>query len=528
MGSGVLEFCEAGFAYSHREDGVSPHPVVAGVSFGVQPGEVVLLVGASGCGKSTLLKMANGLIPHYVMGYQYGQVLLEGKPIAELQLHDVARLVGSVFQNPRTQMFNVQVRAELAFACENLGVEPVRIEAAIERVAREFHAESLLDRTVFDLSGGERQKVACMCASVIESKVVVLDEPSSNLDAHAVAELAEIIQAWKAAGKAVLVAEHRLHYLRDLVDKVIHIEDGRVAHVWTGEEFRALDARATDSLGLRRLWPQDCVPRPTPRRPGGPCAHLEGLSCTYGKGKAARVCLDVESLELPLGVPISLIGHNGAGKSTLMRTLCGLAKQATGVCALPAAPDLDAKARLRQSYLVMQDVTSQLFCASVEEEVALSASGRPAGRDAACDKTRAADVLAELDLTAYAQAHPLALSGGQQKRVSVACARAAGRRIVLFDEPTSGLDARHMREVAALLDDVATGTGTGGEERLVMVVTHDYEFICACCGYAVRMEDGRVAEAYSLGDDEGRARLRDFFWGGNVSGKPHPTRPDKG
>lgn len=122
-------------------------------------------------------------------------------------------------------------------------------------------------------------------------------------------------------------------------------------------------------------------------------------------------------------------------------------------------------------------------------------------------------MLEGLDLAPYAQAHPLALSGGQQQRVSVACACAAGRRIVLFDEPTSGLDAGHMREVAALLGDVAAGAGQAGEERLVMVVTHDYEFICACCGYVVRLEDGRVAEAYSLADEQGQARLREFFWG---------------
>lgn len=613
VGSAVLEFCKAGFAYSHGADDATAHPVVADVSFDVQPGEVVLLVGASGCGKSTVLKMANGLIPHYVTGYQYGQVLLGDRSIAELSLYDVARLVGSVFQNPRTQMFNVQVRAELAFACENLGVDPARIEAAIAHVVREFHAESLLGRTVFELSGGEWQKVACMCASVLETKVVVLDEPSSNLDARAVAELAGIIRAWKAAGKAVLVAEHRLYYLRDLVDKVIHIEDGRVAHTWTGEEFRALDARATDLLGLRRLWPQECTPRPLLRQPCDARAHLEGFTCTYGKGKAARCCLEVDSLELPLGVPIALIGHNGAGKSTFMRTLCGLAKQATGTCELPGAANLnararglvkratsdrtlssaanldarvrglakqaacgrtpsdasnsatglrglarqagsggallacvadvdakprnltgqaagtcglpvalklDAKARLRNSYLVMQDVTSQLFCASVEEEVAMSACSHPEGRNSARGVASVADVLAELDLAPYAQAHPLALSGGQQQRVSVACARAAGRRIVLFDEPTSGLDARHMREVAALLGDVAAGTGPDSEERLVMVVTHDYEFICACCGYAVCMEEGRAVEAYSLGDEKGRARLRDFFWGGGAAGKP--------
>ncbi len=515
MGQAVLSFCAAGFAYAAGPDGQAAAPVLTDATFEVGAGEVVLLVGPSGCGKSTLLKMANGLIPHYVPGYQYGQVLLEGAPVGEMALHEVSRKVGSVFQNPRTQMFNVEVRSELAFACENLGVGPEAIEAAIARVAHEFGAEHLLGRTVFDLSGGERQKVACMCASVLDPRAVVLDEPSSNLDAGAIRELAGIVARWKQAGKAVLIAEHRLYYLSDLADKVVHIEDGRVRHIWSGDEFRAFDERATRELGLRPIRPQSVEPdaclglNPAAHRQ----AHIEDLACSYDRRKNAPTCLDIPELELPLGIPVALIGENGAGKSTFLRSLCGLAKNARGTCALDGGRAMGPKERLRQSYLVMQDVTSQLFCASVAEEVSLSAAGAGRRRGARQVSASVVGVLEELDLAEYADSHPLALSGGQQQRVSVACARAAGRSIVLFDEPTSGLDLRHMREVADLMRTVAKGETAQQEGRLVVVATHDYELICACCGFVVRLEHGRVAQAYSLADERGRRRLYEFFWG---------------
>lgn len=514
MSCAVLSFQGAGFAFSGGPDGRAAAPVLSDVSFEVGAGEVVLLVGPSGCGKSTLLKMANGLIPHYVPGYQYGQVLLEGVPVGEMPLHEVSRKVGSVSQNPRTQMFNVEVRAELAFACENLGVEPEVIEAVIDKVAREFEAEHLLGRTVFDLSGGERQKVACMCASVLDAHAIVLDEPSSNLDIRAVRELERIIERWKKAGKAVIVAEHRLYYLRDLADKVIHIDAGHVRHVWSGEQFRAFDDRATSELGLRSIRPQRCDPCACQEPQSYARAHIEGLACSYGKGKAARVCLDIPSLELPLGIPIALIGENGAGKSTFLRSLCGLAKNAAGTCSLADGRGMGARERLRLSYLVMQDVTSQLFCASVAEEVSLSAEGAARMKARTCADVSIEGVLEELDLTEYADSHPLALSGGQQQRVSVACARAAGRAVVLFDEPTSGLDVAHMREVAALIQRVAAHGADSKDGHLVVVATHDYEFICACCGFAIRLEAGRAVQAYSLADEYGRGQLYEFFWGG--------------
>ncbi len=513
-----LEFIDAGFAYPGRSGEGFEAPVVEHLDFSVGTGEVVLLCGGSGCGKSTALKMANGLVPHYERGCMYGEVRLDGVALGEMDMHQIAGRVASVFQNPKTQMFNAEVRSELAFVGENLGREPGAIRQAVERAAADFDVEGFLGRRVFELSGGEAQRVSCAAAEASGADVLVLDEPSSNLDVWSIDSLRRYIARWKREGKAVLIAEHRVYYLRDLVDKVLLIEAGRVARAWTGDEFRALGAGETDALGLRRVRPEECevaagcgaggvavggaadtggVAAVAGAASGAVVARLRGLTCDYGRGRAARRALDVAELDLPIGVPIAVVGKNGAGKSTLMRTLAGIAKGAGGTLELPGTGALDAAGRRARCALVMQDVTRQLFCSSVTDEVCLGD---------VCTAAEASDTLRDLDLIDYAEAHPLTLSGGQKQRLCVAAAIAAGRDVVLFDEPTSGLDLAHMRQVAALVRGVAAAG------RLVMVVSHDYEFVCACCGHALELAQGRVAGSWDLGDATGASRLRDFFW----------------
>lgn len=469
--------------------------MVEHLSFSVGAGEVVLLCGASGCGKSTALKMANGLVPHYERGCMYGEVRLDGVSLGEMPLYEIAGRVASVFQNPKTQMFNAEVASELAFIGENLGCDPGEIRAGVARAAADFGVEGFLGKRVFELSGGEAQRVSCAAAEAADPEVLVLDEPSSNLDVWSIDALRRYVARWKSEGKAVLIAEHRVYYLRDLVDKVLLIEGGRVARAWTGEEFRALGAGQTDTLGLRRVRPEECTAAPALTESDR--AVIRNLTCDYGRGKTARRALDVPELELPLGVPIAVVGKNGAGKSTLMRSLAGIAKGARGTLELPGTGPLDAATRRQRCALVMQDVTRQLFCSSAQDEVRLGG---------VCSAEEARDALRDLDLLDYAQAHPLTLSGGQRQRLCVAAAVAAGRDVVLFDEPTSGLDLAHMRQVAELVRQVAAAG------RLVLVVSHDYEFICACCGHALELEAGRVAASWGLGDAAGTSRLRDFFW----------------
>ena len=225
MSAPVIEFEDASFTYAGADEAS-----VQQVSLTVEAGECVILCGRSGCGKTTLTRLANGLAGGFWEGRRTGAVRIEGRNVDELEEWRLAEHIGSVFQNPRTQFFNLDTTGEIAFALENLGVPRDEMHARVARVADELGATDLLDRSIFKLSGGQMQSIAFASVSVCEPRAYVLDEPSSNLDPVGMERLAALISKAKAAGSAVLVAEHRLAYLSDAADRYVLIEEGRVAH----------------------------------------------------------------------------------------------------------------------------------------------------------------------------------------------------------------------------------------------------------------------------------------------------------
>lgn len=245
--SPVLFMSEASFSYAGGRSGAG----VEGISLSLGKGEVALLCGPSGCGKTTVTRLANGLAPHFYEGTETGTVRVCGLDVAHAELWETARFVGSVFQNPKTQFYNVDVRGEVAFGCENLGFEPADIERRVDASAKEFNLTPLIDESLFSLSGGQKQRVACASAAATSPALVVLDEPSSNLDFKAIAQLRMAISRWKATGTAVLVAEHRIHYLEGIADYVLYLDNGRLARRWTADEFARLDDAERIRLGLR-------------------------------------------------------------------------------------------------------------------------------------------------------------------------------------------------------------------------------------------------------------------------------------
>lgn len=487
----MIQFHNVSFTYS----GERADAGVSNIDFSVKKGEVILLCGASGCGKTTLTRLINGLIPHYYEGTLTGTVSVGGRTIADLPLYDTSQLVGSVFQNPRSQFFNVDTTSELAFGCENLGMPEREVLSRVEQTVKDLSLAPLMDRSIFELSGGEKQKIACGSVSALSPEVLVLDEPTSNMDMDGIVSLKRIIGIWKAQGKTVVVAEHRLHFLVGLADRVIYMKDGRIAEEYSGADFFSRRAAFYRERGLRTSEIQtegSSVSIPEKYM------ELNHFRFAYSK---KNLVLNIPHAKIPAGHVTAVIGKNGAGKTTFVRCLCGLMKRDKGELVFNGKR-LNAKKRLNSCYLVMQDVNHQLFTESVIDEVLLSMNTE--------NEEKAEKILCSLDLDAYKTLHPMSLSGGQKQRVAIASALASEREIIVFDEPTSGLDDGHMRQLAENIRLLRN------EGKTVLIVTHDPEFIDACCDDVLHIEHGEVVDGYPI-DTRGSTKLKKFFQeGGEV------------
>ncbi len=497
MMKNIVEIKNVSFHYKGSNEGF-----LKNVSLTVKKGETILLCGASGSGKTTLIRLMNGLIPHYYPGNLDGTVYVAGRNISHTPLYELAGIVGTVFQNPRSQFFSVDTDGEIVFGPENIGLDPVEIKRRSDLVTKEMNLEKLLGRSLFELSGGEKQKIACASVSALLPDIILLDEPSSNLDWGAIDELKTAIQNWKKQGRTVIVSEHRLWYLKDVIDRVVYMDNGAIVRDWSGEDFFLLSDERIKELKLRPVRMEEKfiakygeVSNPEKSRivpdTDESTIKLRDFYFIYvrrpylfRKKKLTRadediLSLNIPELDIPKGAVVGVIGKNGTGKSTFLRCVCGLESDCRGEI-IYDGNSLKGRKRIGLSYMVMQDVNHQLFTDSVEAEVLLSMKVE--------NKTKCAEILESLGLLEYKDKHPMALSGGQKQRVAIASAIAADARLLLFDEPTSGLDYSHMVKVSELLKSLAE------DGRTVLVSTHDPELIELCCDYVLSINDGRAAK----------------------------------
>jgi energy-coupling factor transport system ATP-binding protein len=522
----AITLADVTFAYGSDEP-----TVLEGVDLEIPRGAVTVIVGASGGGKSTLLSMLNGLIPSFITGEFTGSILADGTDLTATRTNAVADKIGMVLQDYEAQLFGTSITAEVAFGPENLGVDPVEIDARIDR------ALQLTDLTDLDrrrppssLSGGQKQRLVIAGVAAMEPTVMILDEPTSDLDPAGTEALLSVLHrvqgtdpaaGWTGPETVVMVT----HAVEEAIgaDHIIMLADGAVAASGPAEvvlrDAAALRAARVgvpplvtvfDALGVGRdalpLTPRAAesvvetagftydptvlpagAPAETGADPGAALFSLEEVSYAYATDREPVVAVDAVDLVINRGAFVALIGHNGSGKSTLSKLLHGLLEPSGGSVTLDGSPlsSYSATERGRQVGYVFQNPDHQLFAETVREEVAFGPSNFGYSGQDLDDRVTAA--LETVDLTPLAQEDPFKLSRGQRQRVALAGILATDPGCIIFDEPTTGLDATQHRQFMQLV-----GRLNRREGLTVIMITHDMGTVARYAPRAVVMDAGRV------------------------------------
>ena len=467
----MLEFKDVSFTYKN-----SNNKVLDRVNFKINKGECILLTGVSGSGKSTLIHLMNGLIPTLYEGQLEGEILFKNKDLKDIESYDISKNIGYVSQDPRGHFFTTNTTSELVFSMENYGIPLNEMKKKYSELVNLLELEKLVDKNIIYISSGERQKIAIGCSLSLEPEIIILDEPSSNLDFHMTKKLKRLIEKLKTKGYTIIIAEHRMYYIQDLIDRVFVINNGKVM------EKTISDLKSNNEVPLRSLDIFNL--------------ELENISC---KNKELLMKINNITYKNILtnitttvykGDVIGLIGKNGVGKTTLLRLLSNIMKPNKGKIVGKVVP-----------FLVMQDMDYQFFTESVESEMKFGSADN--------DLEKINSLLMKLGLTEFKDKIPFELSGGQKQRLLIAISALANVNLLMFDEPTSGLDYVNMTKVSGILKDLSKNSA-------LIVATHDIEFLYKTCNRVVYLDDKVIKEDFYL-NLENKKKVNNIFI--NMEGK---------
>lgn len=456
-------------------------PALVGIDLDLEGGECLLVTGPSGCGKSTLARVLSGLIPHAIPARWEGEARVAGLDVGNHPLPELAQRIGTVFQNPSSQLFHLRVEDEVAFGPRNLGLAESEVESRVDWSLGAVGISDLRERRPADLSGGQQQRVAIAAALAMRPQVLILDEPTASLDVSGTRQVIATLQELRRQlGLTIVLIEHRLAAAAKLADRVIVLEDGRVAAAgrkrdvfekW--DQLRALGLRRPIDEPLAR-WSELLAPNGHPPEGVAPVIELRAVKAGYQR---QAVIHDVD-LALYPGEFAALVGDNGAGKSTLALVAAGLMKPQQGSVRYEGGKRPRAGMDVA---LLFQDPDEQLFTDGVDEEIAFGP------RNYGCyDPVVHEQTLVEADLLGLRSRRPTALSVGQQQRTALAACLALRPKLLILDEPTLGQDWGHLER---LMDHLVELNRQG---TTILLITHDYKLVHHYAQRVFLMQAGRI------------------------------------
>ena len=502
MSASPLVIENLSFRYRDRQEAA-----IRDLSFEAKPGEILLIAGASGCGKTTLIRCINGLIPRSYKGELSGRVLLFGEETARWKLSQISQKIGTVLQDPERQILGTKVVNEVAFGLENLGMPREQILERVRAALDLLEIRHLHDRDTFTLSGGEKQKVALAGVLAMRPSILLLDEPLASLDPASALDSLHTIRLLANQGMTVLMVEHRVEdVLRIAPERVMFMSEGEIRYLGNLSglskvvNYREVKMPAEDVVERAKA---DAAPVEISILPGAAgrgveneaLVRFENVAFAYESGREVLHGID---LEIRRGDVIAVLGANGAGKTTFVKHAIGLLKPISGRVLVKGRDTREASVAQIASTLgyVFQSPSHMLFAPTVREE--LSFGPRNMKHPPAEIEKEVKEALQIVNLSDKEKDPPLALSFGQQKRVSIAAILAMRSRILVMDEPTAGQDYQNYMN---FMDSILQMPGF----EAILFITHDVDLAVIYANRILMIADGRL-----VADGKPPEVLRDF------------------
>lgn len=478
-----------------------PELAIENISFELKQGELLLIAGSSGCGKTTLARCINGLIPRSYRGELTGKALLFGKEIAKLQIPEMAQTVGTLLQDPERQIVASNVFNEIAFGPENLGLPRDEIYKRVEQAMKRLNIEYLAERETFNLSGGEKQKVALAGVLTMNPSILLLDEPLASLDPASAHEALQVFRSLADEGKTVILVEHRVEdAIETKPDRMLYMENGKIKYLggikdlpseidhkqvklpapWVVQRVKALDIKVEE------------FNKPKAEEKGEPLVVFENVDFRYDED--LPLILETVNLKIYAGDLIAVLGPNGAGKSTLVKHAIGLLKPTKGSVLVNGKDtrEMSVAQIARTLGFVFQSPTHMLYAPSVKEE--LEFGPKNLGFDANEIPKYVTEGLNTVNLNGFEEYPPLGLSFGQQKRTTIAAVLAMRSKILIMDEPTAGQDFAnytHFMETLCKTSDDAQSV-LSANFSATLFITHDIDLAVTYSNRVVLFGDKHI------------------------------------